>query len=185
MLCEPANDLRRRRIFEVELDEPGEPAAQILVQRGFDHRPQLAWGDHHELIERPTSVGAQEQLGEMSRMLIDVLFDWAGAAGPRTVSRRMPAMQLVVQSHELDEHAWSAPEQSPGAPAKYRDSPVPTGEHARQRLKPRQRVEDRHRLDGAGQLHRLQSRTAGRGEHRKTPGSVCELSLSEAPGVGG
>ena len=36
------HDLPRRRMLEVELHESGEPIAQVAVQGGFDHGPQLA-----------------------------------------------------------------------------------------------------------------------------------------------
>jgi hypothetical protein len=105
VLGDRARDLLGGRVKEVEVHEPTEPAAQIAIQSGFDHRPELARSNDHQLIEGSTSVRAQKQLSKASCMLVEVLFDQAGQAKLRAVTRHVPAVESIVQRGELNERS--------------------------------------------------------------------------------
>jgi hypothetical protein len=74
MLGDRARNVLCGRVHDVELRESDEAAAQISVQGDFDRGPQLVRGDDYELVEGPASVGTQEQPGEASSVLGEVLF---------------------------------------------------------------------------------------------------------------
>jgi hypothetical protein len=76
-----AQDLPCARMLDIELNEPGEPFAQIAVKGDFDHRQALDRRNNHQVVERLTAVGAKQTRGKLPRVgtLLTGLLRAAGA----------------------------------------------------------------------------------------------------------
>ena len=143
-------------MLEVTIDDADEHALQYAAEAVRDHGAQLARAGDHEVVKWRAPMGAQEPVDDAAHVRRHLLVDAALEAGLRPAALCMSAVKLIGDRRELSQSTRSSAQQTSSAAAHDGHAPGAGGDRLGQRLEPGDRVDDRQRLDGLGEKHRLE-----------------------------
>lgn len=100
-------------------------------------------------------MGPQQPISDAAHVR-HLLVNAALKSGLRPAALCMSAVKPIGDRRELGQSGRTSAQQPRGAAAHDGDAPGAGGDRLGQRLEPRDRVDDRQRLDGLRQSHRLE-----------------------------